>query len=423
MLDIKIIRDAPDVVEHDLKRRNEPDKIRILKDLIKYDTERREKIKEVEALRKERNVVTKEISEALAKKKDAKEIMAKAKAIPEKIKHLESRLAELDSSCHNLLLQLPNLLDKSVPAGKDDTENVEIRRWGSKEWDFTPKGHTELLAALGQLDIERGAKVAGHGFYYIKDKLVVLDLALQRFAIDFLLKKGFILIEPPLMLSRRPYEGVVDIKDFENVMYKTEGDDLYMIATSEHPMAAMHMDEVLDKSDLPVKLAGVSPCFRKEVGAHGKYTRGLFRMHHFNKIEQFVFCLPKDSWQLHEELQHNSEEMLRQLGIPHRVVNVCSGDIGSIAAKKYDIEFLMADGNYREIGSNSNCTDYQARSLNIKWREKEGIAPAGFVHTLNNTAIATSRAMIAVVEMFQRSDGAIDIPKALQPYTGFKRIE
>lgn len=422
MLDIKLIRESPDIVEQDLKKRNETDKLVILKNLIVSDRKRREIIKQVEEFRKERNLLTKEIAKAKGTDKEI-QLRERSVKISADIKQLNNDLVVEDNLCDQYLKQLPNLLDKSVPIGKNDTENVEIRRWGGKEWDFAPKGHVELLTALGLLDMERGAKVAGHGFYYIKDKLAILDLALQRFAIDLLIKKGFTLVEPPLMLNRKPYEGVVDIKDFEDVMYKADGEDLYMIATSEHPMASMYMDEVIDMKDLPVRLAGISPCFRKEVGAHGKYTRGLFRVHHFNKVEQFVFCLPKDSWQIHEELQHNSEEMLQQLGVPFRVVSVCSGDMGSIAAKKYDIEFLMADGNYREIGSNSNCTDYQARSLNIKYREKEGLSPAGFVHTLNNTAIATSRAMIAVVENCQRPDGTIDMPKVLQSYTGFKRIE
>jgi len=225
-------------------------------------------------------------------------------------------------------------------------------------------------------------------------------------------------VEPPYMLFRKPYEGVVDISDFENVMYKVEGDSLYMIATSEHPMAAMHMDETLLKEQFPIKLGGVSPCFRKEVGAHGKYTKGLFRMHCFNKVEQFIFCLPEQSWKLHEELQKNAEDLFKELGLHVRTVNVCTGDIGSIAAKKYDIEFWMADGTFREIGSNSNCTDYQARRLNVKYREKEGAAPAGFVHTLNNTALATSRVMVAIIEQYQQKDGTVKIPTALLPYMG-----
>jgi seryl-tRNA synthetase len=206
-------------------------------------------------------------------------------------------------------------------------------------------------------------------------------------------------------------------------MYKVENEDLYMIATAEHPLAAMFMDEVLLKDELPVKMAGISSCFRKEVGAHGKYTKGLFRMHQFNKVEQFVFCLPEDSWTFHEELQQNAESLYQALGLHYKVVNSCTGDIGTVAAKKYDINVWMADGVYREVGSNSNCTDYQARRLNVRYREKEGQAPKGFVHTLNNTAIATSRTMLAVLEQFQQRDGSVAIPDVLSKYmNGLKRV-
>ena len=267
-------------------------------------------------------------------------------------------------------------------------------------------------------------KISGHGFYYLKGQLLMLDRALQQFALEFLIKKGFTIVQPPFMMSRAAYEGVTSLDDFEDVLYKIEGEDLHLIATSEHPMAAMHMDETLLADELPIKLAGISPCFRKEVGTHGKYTRGIFRVHHFNKIEEFVFCLPEDSWKIHEELQRYTEEIYQALGIPYRVVNVCTGDIGIIAAKKYDTEFLMADGQYREIGSNSNCTDYQARRLNVKYREKDGAPPAGFVHTLNNTALAGNRPMIAILENCQQEDGTIAVPKALQPYmNGTKVIE
>jgi seryl-tRNA synthetase len=246
---------------------------------------------------------------------------------------------------------------------------------------------------------------------------------LQRFAIDFLRKKGFKLVEPPLMLHHKPYSGVTSLKAFEEVMYKIENEDLYLIATSEHAIASMFMDETLLEDELPIKLTGVSPCFRKEVGTHGKYTKGLFRMHQFNKVEQFIFCKPEDSAKYFNELQKNSEEMFRLLGIPYRTVLLCSADTGSVAAKTYDIEILMADKQYREVGSNSNCTDYQARRLNIKYKEKEGMAPKGFVHTLNNTGIATSRAMIAIIENNQQKDGSIKIPKVLQKYTEFKEIK
>ena len=282
---------------------------------------------------------------------------------------------------------------------------------------------TELLQAPG-----RGSQVlrlaSGSGFHYLRNELVLLDYALMRYAIDHLLSKGYTLIEPPYMIRRKPYEGVTDLKDFEDVMYKVEGEDLYLIATSEHSMASMFMDEVLNADDLPIKLVGVSPCFRREVGTHGKYTKGLFRMHQFNKVEQFIFSLPEQSWELHEELQRNCEELYQGLGLHYRVVNVCTGDIGVLAAKKYDVEVWMADREFREIGSNSNCTDYQARRLNIRYRMKEGQVPTGFVHTLNNTALATSRTMIAILEQYQREDGSVLVPEALRKYmNGMERID
>ncbi|MEM7828215.1 MAG: serine--tRNA ligase, partial [Candidatus Aenigmatarchaeota archaeon] len=331
----------------------------------------------------------------------------------------EKNKAELTS----LLMRIPNLLHESVPQGKDEKDNVEIRRWGKPpNFDFKPKSHLDIAIDLGLIDPERAAKVAGAGFYYLKEELVLLDLAIQRFAIDFLRKKGYVLIEPPFMINRKAYEGMIDPTDFEMVTYKIENEPMYLIATAEHPLGAMFADEIFNKNELPLKLIGVSPCFRKEVGTHGKYTKGLFRMHQFNKIEQFIFCLPEQAIEMHEELQRNCEEMYQALGLHYRVVNVCTGDIGSIAAKKYDTEVWMADGQFREIGSNSWCTDYQARRLNIRWREKEGLPPAGFVHTLNNTALATSRTMIAILEQYQQKDGSVKIPKVLVPYTGFSKI-
>jgi seryl-tRNA synthetase len=266
------------------------------------------------------------------------------------------------------------------------------------------------------MDLERAAKTSGAGFYYLRNEMVLLDYAIIRYATDFLLERGYALIEPPYMIRRRPYEGVTDLADFESVMYKMEGEDLYLIATSEHALASMFMDEVFLAEDLPIRLAGVSPCFRREVGTHGKYTKGMFRVHQFNKVEQFIFSLPEQSWELHEELQRNCEALYEGLGLHYRVVNVCTGDIGSIAAKKYDMEVWMADGEFREAGSNSNCTDYQARRLNIRYRMKEGQPPMGPVHTLNNTALATSRTMLAILEQYQREDGSVIVPEVLRKY-------
>jgi seryl-tRNA synthetase len=275
------------------------------------------------------------------------------------------------------------------------------------------------------MDIERAGKIAGARFFFLKGEGVLLDMALMSFALGEMVKKGYMPIEPPFLMRRKPYEGVVALSDFEDVLYKVENEDLYMIATSEHPMAAMFMEEVLKAEDLPLRLVGISSNFRKEAGAHGKDTRGIFRTHQFNKIEQFVFCKPADSWKIHEELIRNAEELVQKLGVPYRVVNVCTGDMGTVAAKRYDIEVWMPAQNvYREIISCSNDTDYQARRLNIRYREKEGEPPKDFVHTLNSTAIATGRTIVAILENYQQEDGSVMVPEALRKYIdGIKKIE
>lgn len=425
MLDIKLIREQPELVRENLKRRHDKEKLKLLDELLEADRKWRKVTTEINELRARRNKLSLEISKLKKEKKGVTKLMEEARKIPEQIKKLEAESEKHGEKVRSALMKLPNLLHESVPYGKDDSENVEIRRWGKPpKFDFEPKDHLTVALNFGLIDEERANKIAGTGFFYLKEDLVMLDLAIQRFAIDFLRKRGYKLIEPPLMIRREPYEGVTDLSDFEFVTYKVEGEDWYLIATSEHPMAAMFMDEVLDKKQLPIKLVGVSPCFRKEIGTHGKYTKGLFRMHQFNKVEQFIFCLPEHSWQLHEELQKNSEELYQKLGLHFRVVNICTGDIGTIAAKKYDTEVWMADGKFREVGSNSNCTDYQARRLNIRFREGPGKPPIGFVHTLNNTALATSRTMIAILEQFQQKDGSVIIPDALRPFmNGIERLE
>lgn len=425
MLDIKLIREDPDLVRRNLERRRDPEKLALLDGLIEDDAHWRELVTRVNNLRRRRNEISSEIAGALRGGGDASALKEEAARIPELISEAEAERDLHGARVREALMRLPNLLHESVPYGVDDTENVEVRRWGEPpRFGFEPLGHVEIATRLGVMDLERAAKVAGSGFYYLRNELVLLDYALMHYAIDHLVAKGYTLIEPPYMLRRRPYEGVTDLKDFEEVMYKVEGDDLYLIATSEHSLAAMFMDEVLNAEDLPVKLVGVSPCFRREVGTHGKYTKGLFRVHRFNKVEQFIFSLPEQSWGLHEELQANCEKLYRGLGLHYRVVNVCTGDIGIVPAKKYDVEAWMADGEFREIGSNSNCTDYQARRLNVRYRMKEGQAPAGFVHTLNNTALATSRTMIAVLEQYQQGDGSVIVPEVLRKYmNGLERIE
>jgi seryl-tRNA synthetase len=425
MLDIKLIREQPELVRENIKRRHDKEKLKLLDELLEEDRKWRKVTTEINELRARRNKVSQEISEMKKEKKGVTKLMEEARKIPEQIKKFETESEKHGDKVRNALMKLPNLLHESVPYGKDDSENFEIRRWGKPpKFDFEPKDHLTILQNLGLIDEERANKVAGTGFFYLKEELALLDISIQMFAIDFLRNRGYKLIEPPLMIRRKPYEGVTDLSDFEFVTYKIEDEDWYMIATAEHPMAAMFMDEVLDKGQLPIKFVGVSPCFRKEIGTHGKYTKGLFRTHQFSKVEQFIFCLPDQSWQFHEELQKNSEDLYQKLGLHYRVVNICTGDIGTLAAKKYDIEAWMADGKFREVGSNSNCTDYQARRLNIKFREGPGKAPVGFVHTLNNTGLATSRTMIAVLEQFQQKDGSVIIPEVLRPYmNGIEKLE
>ena len=419
VLDIRLIREHPEVVRASLQKRGDEEKLRMLDELLGLDKEWRNLTTKINELRRRRNVVSREIARLKREGRDTAEELLEAEKIPTEIARLETRRRTGWEKVQTILKSLPNILHDSVPVGKDESDNVVVRVCGEPpQLDFTPRGHLEIAQGLNMIDSERAGKVAGSGFYYLTGELALLDYAILRYAVDFMRRRGYKLVEPPFMMKRKPYEGVTDLADFENVMYKVEGEDLYLIATSEHPMAAMFMNEVLDKADLPMKLVGVSPCFRREVGAHGKYTKGLFRMHQFNKVEQFIFCLPEDSWRFHEELQTNAEDLYKSLGLHYRVVNVCTGEIGSLAAKRYDVEVWMADGKFREIGSNSNCTDYQARRLNIRYREKEGQKPAGFVYTLNNTAIATSRTMMAILEQYQQKDGSVRLPEVLKPYMG-----
>lgn len=425
MLDIRLIRNNPKKVEDNLKRRNDENYIKRLHELIKVDEERRSTIQKTDKLKQKRNVLTKEISELKAKAKPIDKKLKEVKEIPEKIRKHDAKLKNLNETHHSLLLQLPNLVHDSAPPGKCEDENVKIRKWGNPpQFSFEPKTHLEILENLGLIDSENAGKVAGSGFFFLKNELALLDIALQKFAIDFLMKKGFTFIFPPFLVNKKTYESMMgDLSDFAEASYKVEGEEFYLIPTAEYPLGGMYAGKVFNRDEIPVKLVGLSTSFRRETGTHGKYAKGLYRMHQFNKVEQFVFCTPEESEKMLEELQKNSEEIYQKLGIHYRVVDVCTGNMVTKATRQYDTEIWMADGKFREVGSNSNCTDYQARRLNTKYREKEGLAPAGFVHTLNNTAIATSRAMIAILEQFQQEDGSVLIPKVLQPYmNGIKKL-
>lgn len=418
MLDIRFIRASPDIVKADLVKRNDTEKIAWVDDLLIQDARSRELKVATDQLRKRRNEIGKEINAAKKAGKDASVLMAEGAALPEKIRVNDAEQEEIAVAIRNYLMRLPNILHESVPAGKDDTENVEVKKAGTpKTFTFEVKNHGQLAAEKGWADFERGAKTSGAGFYFLTGNLVLLDLALQRFALDLLVAKGFIPVIPPYMINRGSYEGVTDLEDFEKVMYKIDGSDAYLIATSEHPIGAMYQDEIFEEKALPLRLAGISPCFRREIGAHGLDTKGLFRVHQFHKVEQFVFCRPDDSWAIHEELLENAEEIFTKLDLPYRVVNICTGDIGTVAAKKYDIEAWMPRENaYREVVSCSNCTAYQAVRLNIKVRDPKDFESKRYVHTLNSTAIATSRVMRAILENYQDEDGSVVIPEVLRPY-------
>jgi seryl-tRNA synthetase len=418
MLDIRFVRAHPEIVKADLEKRNDPEKTGWVDDLLRKDARSRELKVETDTLRQRRNTIARDINAAKKAGLDAKDLMAEAAALPQKIRACDAEQEEIRTATHHYLMRLPNILHDSVPVGKDDSGNVEVKRIGTpRSFDFEVKNHGQLAADNNWADFERATKIAGAGFYFLKGNLVLLDMALQRYALDLLERKGFTPVIPPYMINRSSYEGVTDLGDFEKVMYKIDGDDAYLIATSEHPIGAMFRDEIFEEKDLPLRLAGISPCFRREIGAHGLDTKGLFRVHQFTKVEQFVFCKPEDSWRIHEELLANAEELFTGLSLPYRVVNICTGDIGTVAAKKYDIEVWMPrETAYKEVVSCSNCTSYQAVRLNIKVRDKTDFESKQHIHTLNSTAVATSRVIRAILENNQQKDGAVIIPEVLRQY-------
>lgn len=417
MLDIRIIRENPDAVRSNLAKRNDQEVLKLYDELLVADREWRRLFTEVGSLRAARNRVTEEIARIKRQGLDASDKIKEAEEIPRRIKALESEMEARRKRMDEILMRLPNIMDDSVPYGKDDTENVVIRSWGKpREMPFSPKDHIDLAMQLDLVDLERAAKVAGARFYYLKNDLVRLNYALIRYGLDFLVSRGFTPYQPPYMMKRKVLEGAVSLSDFEDTIYKVEGEDLYLIATAEHALLGLHSDEILDGKNLPLRYCGVSPCFRKEAGAHGRDTKGIFRVHQFEKVEQFIFSRPEDSALEHELLIRNAEEFFQSLGIPYRVVNVCSGDLGTVAAKKYDLEaWLPGQGKYREEVSCSNCTSYQAVRANIRYRDRPN-EPTKYVHTLNSTLVATERTLVAILENYQNSDGSVDIPDVLVPY-------
>ncbi len=431
MINARYVREHFDEIKASLAKRKSDFP---LEELLKLDEETRRIDTELQRLRAERNKGSNGISEAKKAGRDADESEIKKLAeLKGRIEELEGRLPKTKDRLDYLLFNMPNTLHESVPYGKDDSENVEIKRVGEGIARKLPS-HDEILTAMDMIDLSQAAKVAGARFFYLKGDIALLEQSLIRFAVDRLVKKGYILIAPPLMLKKEYLRGAVPLGDFEEMLYMVSeskeamekkgiehmGDDLFMIGTAEHSIASLHAGQVFSAKELPKRYVGWSPCFRREAGAHGKDTKGIFRVHQFYKVEQFIFARQEDSWKLHEELLGNEEELYKELGLPYRIVNICTGDIGTVAAKKYDLEtYMPGQGRYSEMCSCSNCTDWQSMRLEIKYDEGN---ERKYVHTLNATAIATNRTIVAIVENYYNDDGTITVPEALVPYMGKQRI-
>jgi len=408
MLDLNFVRQKPQKVKEGVKNKGYDPKL--VDRVLKADETRRQLIGEIEKLRAERN------------KLGPKDI-EKGRRIKETLRRLEPDLQAVEEELKNLLYEIPNLPSNKVPIGKNESENIELRRWGEpRKFDFKPKDHLELGKLLGILDFETGAKVAGSGFYFWYGKGAILELALIHYAFDLLQKEGFKPVITPDLARSRFYLGTGYLpKGPEAQTYTIKEEDLGLIATAEVTLAGKHADEIIPESDLPLKYIGYSHCFRQEAGAYGKYSKGLYRVHQFTKAEIFIYCLPEESDKWHEYILKMEEKIYRDLGLPYRVVEMCTGDLGAIAARKFDIEAWMPGrGEYGEVTSTSNCADYQARNLNIKFRRKND--QTEYVHMLNGTAIATSRTSLAILENYQQKDGSVSVPKVLQKYCGFDKI-
>jgi seryl-tRNA synthetase len=423
MIDIKLIRENPKLVKENIKKKFQKDKLPLVDKIRKLDSEWRKLKYKEDSLRSERNKISKEISKAKKKKKDVSSLIKKAKDVPKKIEKIQNQRKKLQEEIRENLFKIPNIMHESVPIGEDSRSNVELKKIGKPK---KPKHkifhHAELAEKLGGADFDTARKISGKGFYFLKGDLALLSAAMLDFARDYMIKKGFEYVEPPLMIRKKVVEGVMSFAEIKAMMYKAEGEDLYPVATSEHPLIGMFMDKKLRKKDLPIKITGYSSCFRKEVGAHGIEEKGFFRVHQFNKQEMVVICEPEESYKWYDKMLQYSIDVFKALNIPVRVLEMSSGDLADLKAKSYDLEaWSPRQGKYYEVGSLTNMEEAQARRLNIKI---EGGGKRYFAHTLNNTVIATPRALIALMENNQLKDGSIKIPTALQKYMhGKKKIE
>ncbi|MFZ5955531.1 MAG: serine--tRNA ligase [Nanoarchaeota archaeon] len=424
MIDIKIIRENPELVKENIKKKFQNEKLPLVDEIRKLDNEWRTEKTKLDKLRHERNQISEDINRAKKSKdeKKSKELIKKAKDIPEKIKKLEEKTEKLEEKIKEIIMKIPNIMHNSVPIGKDDSENVEIEKIGKPAVpDFEIFNHAELAEKLNGADFESARETSGNGFYYLTGDLAVLHSAILSFARDLMIQQGFSYVIPPFMIRRKVVEGVMSFKEMDNMMYKIEGEDLYLIGTSEHSMIGRFIDKTILKKNLPITLTSYSPCFRKEIGSHGIEEKGFYRRHQFEKQEMIVICEPEESYKWYDKMLNFTIEVFKQLDIPVRKLDICSGDLADLKAKSADVEaWSPRQKKYFEVGSCSNLTDAQARRLNIRIQGGDGNY---FAHTLNNTVLASPRAMIALMENNQQKDGTIKIPKVLWKYTGFKEIK
>ncbi len=422
MIDIKLFRENPDLIRESQKKRFKDPKL--VNQVISLDEQWRNLLKKVNFLRKERNKISRQIGPMKKKGEDTKLLEKKVKDINQKISETESKLNQALEERDKIRYTIGNILLPGVPIAESEDGDVVLREWGKRiEFKFPIKSHTELVEELNVAEIEKAAEVSGSRTFYLKNEFVFLNLALIQFALEFLVnEKNFIPFWTPPFLRKEVMEGASELDDFQNTLYSDSTENVFFIATSEQTLAALHMNELLDTDILPRKYAGISLCYRREAGSHGKDTKGIFRVHHFHKIEQFIFADPETSEEMHEEMIQNAEELYKRLEIPFRIVNIASGELNANAAKKYDLEaWFPAQQKYRELCSCSNCTNYQSMKLNMQHGKSGGRKE--FLHTLNSTAIASERTLCAIVENYQQEDGSVIIPKVLRKYmNGIQKI-
>ena len=421
MLDARFVRENSDTVKKSLKNRNYTLN---LNEFLRIEEQKRSLLRESEELRNKRNVVSEEIGRLRARKQDASKLIEEMKRVSDRIKELDDKFRTLESNTDDFLLNVPNIPQESVPLGKDETENVEVRKWGEpRQFDFVPMNHWDIGEMLEIIDFERASKIAGARFSLLKGLGAKLERSLMNFMLDLNTSKGYKEVFPPLIVNRESMRGTGQLPKFTHELFVISDPEFYLIPTAEVPVTNIHRNEILSEKDLPIYYTAYTPCFRREAGSYGKDVRGLIRQHQFNKVELVKFVKPEDSYNELESLTKDAEDILQKLGLPYRVVALCTGDLGFAASKTYDLEvWLPGQQKYREISSCSNFTDFQARRANIRFK-REGKKGTEFVHTLNGSGLAIGRTLIAILENYQKKDGSIIVPEVLMPYMGVEVIK